>query len=317
VTASGGPTEGWRRLRDHVDRPRGRSADRGDRPCQVPNNRRRARSGVPASKRLRPHRSRCRETDLREATMISIGASAPDQFRIGGSRSTVRLWRHEDHRSRRLGPLPTGTQRCHAAPTPRAQRHFHRHRDSYGPDVSEELIRERCIPIRDAESPPSGPDAFGPGNGPRTGTPRTDCAGEGSLRKLGVEQIDLAASSDRPARAPRRTVRFRRRLLTTALSSCRAERSLVATSKPLAGYSGATVQNPTTLSTAQPRRAGLFAPQHGLHPLFPLAAGRADSTRWSRRSRRGGACCHRRAGCARVACCSTARSSCRSPERSR
>lgn len=66
--------------------------------------------------------------------------------------------------------------------------------DSYGPDVSEELIREALSPYPDdlVIATKGGLERTGPGEWPRNGRPdhlRAAC--EGSLRRLGVEQIDL------------------------------------------------------------------------------------------------------------------------------
>jgi len=66
--------------------------------------------------------------------------------------------------------------------------------DSYGPEVSEELIREALAPYPDdlVVATKGGLERTGPGQWPRNGRPehlRAAC--EGSLRRLGVEQIDL------------------------------------------------------------------------------------------------------------------------------
>lgn len=66
--------------------------------------------------------------------------------------------------------------------------------DSYGPHVSEELIRAALSPYPDdlVIATKGGLERTGPGQWPRNGRPdhlRAAC--EGSLRRLGVEQIDL------------------------------------------------------------------------------------------------------------------------------
>ena len=66
--------------------------------------------------------------------------------------------------------------------------------DSYGPYVSEELIREALHPYPDdvRRSPPRRADPPGPGRVGPVGRPeylRQQC--EMSLRRLGVERIDL------------------------------------------------------------------------------------------------------------------------------
>jgi pyridoxine 4-dehydrogenase len=66
--------------------------------------------------------------------------------------------------------------------------------DSYGPEVSERLIREALHPYPDALviATKAGLERTGPGEWPRNGRPEhLHEAVEGSLRRLGVERIDL------------------------------------------------------------------------------------------------------------------------------
>jgi pyridoxine 4-dehydrogenase len=65
--------------------------------------------------------------------------------------------------------------------------------DSYGPEVSEELIAETLLPYEGITiATKGGLERTGPGAWPRNGRPEhLKEACEGSLRRLGVEQIDL------------------------------------------------------------------------------------------------------------------------------
>ena len=127
--------------------------------------------------------------------MSSIDASAlrPVQDR-GHHDQPSRLRRHADHGPRHLGTAV----RPHAALAtlrrlPEIGVNFIDTADSYGPDVSEELIREALHPYEGlliatkAGFTRQGPDQWTPNGRPAY----LIAQAKGSLRKLGVEQIDL------------------------------------------------------------------------------------------------------------------------------
>src|ERR1700742_84092 len=66
--------------------------------------------------------------------------------------------------------------------------------DSYGPEVAEDLIREALHPYPDdlVIASKAGLERTGPGEWPRNGDPaHLRAAVHGSLKRLGVERIDL------------------------------------------------------------------------------------------------------------------------------
>ena len=127
--------------------------------------------------------------------MISIGASASGQFRIG--ELTINRLGYGAMRITGPGVWGPPPDRHAALATlrrlPELGVNFIDTADSYGPDVSEELIREALHPYPGLLiATKAGLTRPGPGEWPPNGHPAYLIAqAKGSLRKLGIEQIDL------------------------------------------------------------------------------------------------------------------------------
>jgi pyridoxine 4-dehydrogenase len=127
--------------------------------------------------------------------MTSIGASAAGQFRIGN----ITINRLGYGAMRITGPGVWGPPADRHAALATLRRlpelgvNFIDTADSYGPDVSEELIREALHPYPGLLiATKAGLTRPGPGEWPPNGHPAYLIAqAKGSLRKLGIEQIDL------------------------------------------------------------------------------------------------------------------------------
>jgi aryl-alcohol dehydrogenase-like predicted oxidoreductase len=127
--------------------------------------------------------------------MSSISASASGQFRIGD----ITINRLGYGAMRITGPGVWGPPSDRSAALATLRRlpelgiNFVDTADSYGPDVSEELIREALHPYRGILiATKAGLTRPGPGEWVPNGHPSYLIAqAKGSLRKLGVEQIDL------------------------------------------------------------------------------------------------------------------------------
>src|SRR5580704_13321247 len=122
---------------------------------------------------------------MRERTMTTIAASASGQFRIGDLTITgPGVWGPPPDRQAALATLRR---------LPELGVNFIDTADSYGPDVSEELIREALHPYdglliaTKAGLTRPGPGQWEPNGHPDYLIPQA----KGSLRKLGVEQIAL------------------------------------------------------------------------------------------------------------------------------
>ena len=127
--------------------------------------------------------------------MSTTGAGASGQFRIGD----ITINRLGYGAMRITGPGVWGPPHDRKAALATLRRlpeigvNFIDTADSYGPDVSEELIREALHPYRGLRiATKAGLTRPGPGQWTPNGRPAYLIAqAKGSLRKLGVEQIDL------------------------------------------------------------------------------------------------------------------------------
>src|SRR5580704_10571155 len=122
---------------------------------------------------------------MRERTMTTIAASASGQFRIGDLTITgPGVWGPPHDRHAALATLRR---------LPELGINFIDTADSYGPDVSEELIREALHPYQGLLiATKAGLTRSGPGQWTPNGRPAYLIAqAKASLRKLGVAQIDL------------------------------------------------------------------------------------------------------------------------------
>jgi aryl-alcohol dehydrogenase-like predicted oxidoreductase len=152
--------------------------------------------------------------------------------------------------------------------------------DSYGPDVSEELIREALHPYRGLLiATKAGLTRPGPGEWPPNGHPAHLIAqAKGSLRKLGVEQIDLWQLHRIDPRVPRdEQFGAVRRLLDDGIirHAGLSEVSVVDIEDARRVFPVATVQNRYNLAdrSSEDVLAYRAANNIGFIPWFPLAAG--------------------------------------------
>src|SRR5580692_8669436 len=152
--------------------------------------------------------------------------------------------------------------------------------DSYGPDVSEELIREALHPYRGLLiATKAGLTRPGPGEWPPNGHPAYLIAqAKGSLRKLGVEQIDLWQLHRIDPRVPRdEQFGAVRQLLDEGIihHAGLSEVSVADIEAARRVFPVATVQNRYNLVDrgSEDVLAYCAANQIGFIPWFPLAAG--------------------------------------------
>ena len=256
--------------------------------------------------------------------MNSINASASGQFRIGDI--TVNRLGYGAMRITGRGIWGAPSDRHAALATlrrlPEIGVNFIDTADSYGPDVSEELIREALHPYEGlliatkAGLTRQGPDQWTPNGRPAY----LIAQAKGSLRKLGVEQIDLWQLHRIDPRVPRdEQFGAVRQLLDDGIirHAGLSEVSVADIESARRVFPVATVQNRYNLVDrgSEDVLAYCAANNIGFIPWFPLAAG--ELTRpggLSIASRRRMA--PRQARSRSHGCCSAARSSCRSPVRS-
>src|SRR5713101_4275431 len=214
--------------------------------------------------------------------MSSINASASGQFRIGNI--TVKRLGYGAMRITGRGIWGAPSDRHAALATlrrlPEIGVNFIDTADSYGPDVSEELIREALHPYEGlliatkAGLTRPGPDQWIPNGRPAY----LIAQAKGSLRKLGVEQIDLWQLHRIDPRVPRdEQFGAVRRLLDDGIIRHvgLSEVSLADIEAARRVFPVATVQNRYNLVDrgSEPVLAYCDANNIGFIPWFPLEAG--------------------------------------------
>ena len=214
--------------------------------------------------------------------MVSIGASASGQFRIGGL--TINRLGYGAMRITGPGVWGPPPDRHAALATlrrlPELSVNFIDTADSYGPDVSEELIREALHPYKGLLiATKAGLMRSGPGQWAPNGHPAYLIAqARGSLRKLGVEQIDLWQLHRIDPRVPRdEQFGAVRRLLDDGIirHAGLSEASVADIEAARRVFPVATVQNRYNLvdRSSEDVLAYCAANNIGFIPWFPLAAG--------------------------------------------
>ena len=214
--------------------------------------------------------------------MISIGASASGQFRIG----ELTINRLGYGAMRITGPGVWGPPPDKQAALATLRRlpelgvNFIDTADSYGPDVSEELIREALHPYRGLLiATKAGLTRPGPGEWPPNGHPTYLIAqAKGSLRKLGVEQINLWQLHRIDPRVPRdEQFGAVRQLLDDGIIRYAglSEVSVADIEAARRVFPVATVQNRYNLVDRSSEDVLAYCTAHemGFIPWFPLAAG--------------------------------------------
>jgi pyridoxine 4-dehydrogenase len=237
--------------------------------------------------------------------MSSRGASASGQFKIGD----ITINRLGYGAMRITGPDIWGPPRDRKAALATLRRlpepgvNFIDTADSYGPDVSEELIREALHPYRGLlVATKAGLTRPGPGEWPPNGHPAYLIAqAKGSLRKLGVEQIALWQLHRIDPSVPRDEQFGAVRELLDGGIIRNAGLSKVSVAEIEAArrvFPVATVQNRYNLVGRQSEDVLAYcaANKIGFIPWFPLAAGELTRPGGACRSHRGRAWRHGRAG---------------------
>jgi pyridoxine 4-dehydrogenase len=215
--------------------------------------------------------------------MISIGASASGQFRIG--ELTINRLGYGAMRITGPGVWGPPPDKLAALATlrrlPELGVNFIDTADSYGPDVSEELIREALHPYRGLLiATKAGLTRPGPGEWPPNGHPTYLIAqAKGSLRKLGVEQINLWQLHRIDPRVPRdEQFGAVRQLLDDGIIRYAglSEVSVADIEAARRVFPVATVQNRYNLvdRSSEDVLAYCGANNIGFIPWFPLAAGK-------------------------------------------
>jgi aryl-alcohol dehydrogenase-like predicted oxidoreductase len=214
--------------------------------------------------------------------MSSINASASGQFRIGD----ITINRLGYGAMRITGPGIWGMPRDRSAALATLRRlpelgvNFIDTADSYGPDVSEELIREALHPYKGlliatkAGLTRQGPDQWTPDGRPAYLMTQA----KGSLRKLGVEQIDLCQLHRIDPRVPREEQFGAVRQLLDQGIIRHAGLSEVSVADIVAArrvFPVSTVQNRYNLADRGSEDVLAYCAGHGIGfiPWFPLAAG--------------------------------------------
>ncbi|MDF4004010.1 aldo/keto reductase [Luteibacter sp. PPL552] len=217
--------------------------------------------------------------------MSGIHASASGTFRIGGDLEVHRLgfgamritgkgiWGEPEHRDRALATLRR---------LPELGVNFVDTADSYGPFVSEDLIREVLHPYADGMviATKGGLTRHGPDIWKPVGRPEylRQCVLM-SLRRLGVERIDLWQLHRIDPAVPRdeqfdaiRAMQREGLIRHVGLSEVNVEEIEAAS----AYFPVTTVQNLYNLGNRQSEAVLDYAEQHGIGfiPWFPLAAGK-------------------------------------------
>src|SRR5579863_928208 len=214
--------------------------------------------------------------------MNSINASAAGRFKIGDS--TINRLGYGAMRITGEGIWGPPHDRKAALATlrrlPEMGVNFIDTADSYGPDVSEELIREALHPYRGLLiATKAGLTRPGPGEWPPNGRPAYLIGqAKGSLRKLGVEQIDLWQLHRIDPRVPRdEQFGAVRRLLDDGIirHAGLSEVSVADIEAARRVFPVATVQNRYNLvdRSSEDVLAYCAANNIGFIPWFPLAAG--------------------------------------------
>src|SRR6476660_2671401 len=214
--------------------------------------------------------------------MSSINASASGQFRIGDI--TINRLGYGAMRITGRGVWGPPSDRNAALATlrrlPEIGVNFIDTADSYGPDVSEELIREALHPFRGLLiATKAGFTRPGPDQWVANGHPAYLIAqAKGSLRKLGVEQIDLWQLHRIDPRVPREEQFGAVRQWLDDRSIRHAglgEVSVAAIEAARRRFAVATVQNRYNLIDrgSESVLAYCAANSIGFIPWFPLAAG--------------------------------------------
>ena len=214
--------------------------------------------------------------------MSSIDARASGQFRIGD----ITINRLGYGAMRLTGPGIWGppSDRNAALATlrrlPEVGVNFIDTADSYGPDVSEELIREALHPYKGLLiATKAGLTRPGPGQWETNGRPAYLIAqAKGSLKKLGVEQIDLWQLHRIDPRVPRdEQFSAVRQLLDDGIirHAGLSEVSIADIEAARRVFPVATVQNRFNLADrgSEEVLAYCTAQNNGFIPWFPLAAG--------------------------------------------
>src|SRR5580658_2975563 len=214
--------------------------------------------------------------------MTSIGASASGQFRIGDL--TINRLGYGAMRITGPGIWGPPPDRHAALATlrrlPELGVNFIDTADSYGPDVSEELIREALHPYKGMLiATKAGLTRPGPGAWPPNGRP-TYLIGQakGSLKKLGVERIDLWQLHRIDPHVPREE-QFGavRQLLDEGIirHAGLSEVSVAEIEAARRFFPVATVQNRYNLAERGSEEVLTYCTTHkiGFIPWFPLAAG--------------------------------------------
>jgi aryl-alcohol dehydrogenase-like predicted oxidoreductase len=214
--------------------------------------------------------------------MITINASASGQFKVGGMsinrlgygamRITGRgVWGPPPDRNAALSTLRR---------LPELGVNFIDTADSYGPDVSEQLIREALHPYRGLLiATKAGFTRQGPDQWTTNGRPDYLIAqAKGSLKKLGVEQIDLWQLHRIDTRVPRgEQFGAVRHLLDEGIirHAGLSEVSVADIEAAQRIFPVATVQNLYNLTDRHNEKVLAYcaANQIGFIPWFPLAAG--------------------------------------------
>jgi pyridoxine 4-dehydrogenase len=214
--------------------------------------------------------------------MISKGASGAGQFRIGDI--TVHRLGYGAMRITGAGVWGPPPDRSAALATlrklPELGVNFIDTADSYGPDVSEELIREGLHPYQGMLiATKAGLTRPGPGQWTPNGRPSYLTAqAKGSLRKLGVEQIGLWQLHRIDPRVPRdEQFGAVRQLLDEGIirHAGLSEVSVADIEAARRIFPVATVQNRYNLSDRSSEDVLAFCAANniGFIPWFPLAAG--------------------------------------------
>ena len=214
--------------------------------------------------------------------MTSVGASASGQFRIG--ELTINRLGYGAMRITGPGVWGPPSDRHAALATlrrlPELGVNFIDTADSYGPDVSEELIREALHPYQGLLiATKAGLTRPGPGEWRPNGDPAYLIAqAKGSLRKLGVEQIDLWQLHRIDPRVPRdEQFGAVRRLLDDGIirHAGLSEVSVADIEAARRVFPVATVQNRYNLVDRSSEDVLVYcaANNMGFIPWFPLAAG--------------------------------------------
>jgi pyridoxine 4-dehydrogenase len=215
--------------------------------------------------------------------MTSIDASASGQFRIGDL--TINRLGYGAMRITGPGAWGPPPDRHAALATlrrlPELGVNFIDTADSYGPDVSEELIREALHPYRGLLiATKAGLTRPGPGEWPPNGHPAYLIAqAKGSLRKLGIEQLDLWQLHRIDPRVPRdEQFGAVRRLLDDGIirHAGLSEVSVADIEAARRVFPVATVQNRYNLVDRSSEDVLVYcaANNMGFIPWFPLAAGK-------------------------------------------